>query len=77
MTVSRCTDRIELVDHVAALVIEAGKERRTKGGYARVVKALWALGLDADGVNRILYYLEYADREGHPCGWLFQKRKTA
>ena len=65
------------MDKLAAvefLIYEAARERRTKSGYTKAVKALWALGLADNEVSSALYILGYANSNGVPYRWLFEKK---
>lgn len=56
------------------LVCEAMRDRNTKAGYKRVLKAFDAIGLNEQGRGKVLYHLNYADNNGKPYQWLFAKK---
>ena len=56
------------------LVYEATRERLTKAGYYRSVRAVNALDLTVDGASTVLNRLEYTDTKGMPHKWLTAKR---
>jgi Holliday junction resolvasome RuvABC DNA-binding subunit len=58
------------LEAVAVLLDEARKERASKTAYKRCVKALNALGFEADEQNAVLAQLEYHDLNGNPYKWL-------
>ena len=79
MTVVRSTDTGEHTpaQDIEFLIREAMRQRATKTAYPKIVKALWRLGLKNDEVSRILYLLDYADSNGEPYRWIFEKKKSA
>lgn len=65
-----------LAEAVEFIVLEAMRGRPTKTAYGKVVKALWAIGLDDTAVSRLLHVMDYADSKGQPYRWLFEKRNN-
>lgn len=56
------------------VVNEALGRNLTKRGYAKVARALMDMPINAVERGRILYLLEYADSDGQPYPWIFQKK---
>ena len=64
----------ELTQAVLDLVHEAMREKNSKTGYKRTLKAFDAIGLNEKGRARVLYAMGYTDRDGQPWDWLSKSK---
>ena len=58
---------------VLELVQESRKERITKTGYYRAVRAVNTLNLTVEESNKILHDMEFTDSEGMPRTYLLNR----
>jgi hypothetical protein len=60
---------------IETVVLEAMRDKTSKAGYAKTAKALLSLSLTDEERGKILYYMGYADSNGKPYQWIFERKK--